>query len=116
MTRVNLELYKVLSLMSFYSFCRLYKKYHDEVYPAKLVFVSFLRQQHATGQMVRQLEGEGFKPLVFKLDGSRPDLTKLDKLFGLLSSGTSTFTDEVDDMEAKIKMDGLVRTYKSLKL
>ena len=66
--------------------------------------------------MVRQLEAEGFKPLVFKLDGSRPDLTKLDKLFGLLSSDSSSFADEVGDMEAKIKMDGLVNTYKLLKL
>ena len=66
--------------------------------------------------MVRELEGEGFKPLMFKLDGSRPDLTKLDKLFGLLSSDTSTFTDEVGEMEAKIRMDGLLNTYKSLKL
>ena len=107
--------YHVLNVF-FSSFCRLYKKYHDEVFPAKLVFVSFLRHQHATGHMVSQLETEGFKPLVFKLDGSRPDLTKLDKLFGLLSSDTSTFTDEVSEMEAKIRMDGLLKTYQSLKL
>ena len=75
-----------------------------------------MRTQHETGQMVSELETEGFKPLVFKLDGSRPDLTKLDKLFGLLSSGTSAFVDEVTEMESKIRLDGLEKTYRSLKL
>ncbi len=84
------------------SFLDLYKKYHDEVYPAKLVFVSFLPDQHAPGKMVTQLEQNGFKPLQFKFSVVKPDLTKLDKLFGLLSSRTGTFDEQLVHTEQEI--------------
>ncbi|KAJ8319834.1 hypothetical protein KUTeg_001421 [Tegillarca granosa] len=89
-----------------YSFADLYKLYHDEVYPAKLVFVSFLHS-HVEGFMVSQLRNLGFSPLQFKFSNHRPDLTKLDNLFGLLSTETSTFEEEVNKLEVQIKDKGL---------
>lgn len=50
----------------FHRFSELYDKYHKEVHPARLVFVSFLRAQHAAGQMVSSLNRLGYKPLQFK--------------------------------------------------
>ncbi|XP_071114112.1 uncharacterized protein [Haliotis cracherodii] len=97
------------------NFAELYKKYHDEVFPAKLVFVSFLRSQHAKGQMVTGLQELGFHPLQFQLEGSRPDLTKLDNLFGLLSSDSASFKDEITEMQESIKKLGLAEVFKGLK-
>ncbi|XP_067674466.1 uncharacterized protein [Haliotis asinina] len=97
------------------NFAELYKKYHDEVFPAKLVFVSFLRSQHAKGQMVTELQEAGFRPLQFKLEGSRPDLTKLDNLFGLLSSDSASFKDEITEMQEDIQKLGLVEVFKKIK-
>lgn len=37
-------------------FFDLFMKYRAEIYPAKLVFISFLRHQHAEGQMYRQFQ------------------------------------------------------------
>ncbi|XP_076447740.1 uncharacterized protein LOC143284693 [Babylonia areolata] len=98
-----------------FSFAELYKKYCDEVYPARLVFVSFLRHQHAIGQMVRELQGMGFSPLQFCLEGSRPDLSKLDNLFGLLSADSATFDEELAATERRIREEGLGLVYKALK-
>ncbi|KAL3857791.1 hypothetical protein ACJMK2_012426 [Sinanodonta woodiana] len=97
-----------------YNFCQLYKRYHEEVYPAKLVFVSFLRNQHSEGTMVTLLKNEGFKPLQFKFEGNRPDLTKLDKLFGLLSAEHTSFEDELKQMEAEIKLKGLTQKFEEI--
>lgn len=96
-------------------FSPLYKKYHDEIYPAQLVFVSFLRQQHDEGQMVRELKNLGFSPLQFRLEGSRPDLTKLDSLFGLLSSHSASFGEELSSTEKSIKEDGLASVFSRLR-
>jgi len=52
----------------------------QEVYPAKLVFVSFLDNPQNKGRMVKALENLGFDVLQFRLDGTRPDLTKMDTL------------------------------------
>ncbi|ESO89374.1 hypothetical protein LOTGIDRAFT_229223 [Lottia gigantea] len=97
------------------NFCELYTKYYKEVYPAKLVFVSFLRGQHAKGQMVTQLQTAGFDPLQFKLDGTRPDLTKLDNLFGLLSSDSQTFSDDLTTFEQKIQAEGVQKVFEFIK-
>lgn len=93
--------------LSRFSFLDLYKKYHAEVYPAHLVFVSFLPDQHAPGRMVTELRQAGFSPIQFKFNAHKPDLTKLDKLFGLLSSKTGTFEDQLTDIESRIRNDGL---------
>ncbi len=37
-------------------FFNLFMKYRAEIYPAKLVFISFLRHQHAEGQMYREFQ------------------------------------------------------------
>ena len=47
-------------------FDELFDKYYKEVHPARLVFVSFLRSQHAEGQMVSDLVKRGYQPLQFK--------------------------------------------------
>jgi hypothetical protein len=76
-------------------FPSMYLKYYQEVYPAKLVFVSFLDNPGRKGRMVTALENMGFDILQFKLDGARPDLTKLDTLLGLLSSEGQFFVQQV---------------------
>nr|KAG5704322.1 hypothetical protein BaRGS_012631 [Batillaria attramentaria] len=96
-------------------FAPLYKMYCDEVYPARLVFVSFLRSQHASGQMVNELKGLGYNPLQFRLEGTRPDLSKLDNLFGLLSAASATFDEELEETEKKIKTDGVAKVFDALK-
>lgn len=58
----------------------LFQKYYEEVFPAKLIFVSFLENPNNKGRMVKALENMGFDMLQFRLDGNRPDLTKLDTL------------------------------------
>ena len=99
--------FKLLKLVFTFSFLDLYKKYHNEVYPAYLVFVSFLADQHAPGKMVSELRQAGFSPMQFKFNASKPDLTKLDKLFGLLSSKTGTFEDQLTELESNINSQGL---------
>jgi hypothetical protein len=37
-------------------FFQLFMKYREEVYPAKLVFISFLAHQHDQGQMYKQFQ------------------------------------------------------------
>ncbi len=63
-------------------FPTLFQKYYNEIFPAKIVFVSFLENPSEKGRMVKALENMGITPLQFKLDGKRPDLTKLDSLLG----------------------------------
>jgi len=72
-------------------FAQLFYKYYTEVFPAKLVFVSFLEDPSKKGRMVQSLENMGLVPLQFRLDSIRPDLTKVDSLLGVLSSECSFF-------------------------
>lgn len=65
--------------------------------------MSFLPDQHALGPMVESLKQAGFKPLQFKLDQTKPDLTKLDKLFGLMSSRCGTFEEQLLKAEQSLK-------------
>jgi hypothetical protein len=65
------------------------------VYPATLVFVSFLRSQHAEGQMVKELDEMGVKYMQFKFSQDMPDLTKLDTMLGLLSAESASFEEQV---------------------
>lgn len=88
-------------------FAELYDKYYKEVYPANLVFVSFLHNQHAKGQMVMALQAKGYDPLQFKLDNQRPDMTKLDNLFGLLSAKSCTFEEELKRKEEAMTSDDI---------
>ncbi|OWF49165.1 uncharacterized protein LOC110452170 [Mizuhopecten yessoensis] len=97
-------------------FAELYQKYYDEVYPMRLVFVSFLRDQHAEGQMVRELKSKGHNPLQVKFHQTQPDLTKLDKMFGTLSSESLTFEEEVTAMESSIRDQGLANVFQKVDL
>mmetsp|Transcript_19008 Transcript_19008/g.56986 ORF Transcript_19008/g.56986 Transcript_19008/m.56986 type:complete len:741 (+) Transcript_19008:233-2455(+) len=73
-------------------FAQTFYRYYSEVYPAKLVFVSFLEDMSKKGRMVQALESFGIVPLQFRLDAVRPDLTKVDSLLGILASETEHFS------------------------
>jgi len=90
-----------------YFFPELFVKYYNEVYPSKIVFVSFLENPSEKGRMVTALESLGIVPLQFKLDGKRPDLTKLDSLLGLLASENSLFPKHAEDIAKICKEKGL---------
>ena len=95
-----------------FRFTELYKKYTEEIHKAELVFVSFLRGQHDEGQMVKDLKkkeavkGEDLKQ--FKFDAARPDLTKLDHMFAVLSTSGDWYEVEVRETKARIEADGLL--------
>ena len=72
-------------------FAQLFYKYCMEVFPARLVFISFLEDLKVKGRMVQALESFGIVPLQFKLDSKRPDLTKMDSVLGILSSESNVF-------------------------
>jgi len=91
-------------------FPSLFYKYYTEVYPAKIVFVSFLENPSEKGRMVSSLENMGIIPLQFKLDGKRPDLTKLDSLLGLLASESSLFPKQVHETAEILKKQGIEKT------
>lgn len=80
-------------------FAQLFYRYRREVEPtAQLVFVSFLPNQNVKGRMVRALEQLGIAPLFeMRLDGTRPDLTKLDSMLVALSSRTDQFRASVEE-------------------
>jgi len=90
-----------------YFFPTLFEKYYKEVYPAKIVFVSFLENPKEKGRMVKALESLNIIPLQFRLDATRPDLTKLDTLLGLLSSESSFFEDRAKDVATALQSNGL---------
>jgi len=97
-------------------FPSLFQKYYNEVYPAKIVFVSFLENPNEKGRMVTALENMGIVPLQFKLDGRRPDLTKLDSLLGLLASESSFFAKRAATIAAVIKEQGVQAAIEQLTL
>ena len=99
-----------------FKFHDLYKKYCEDVYNARMVFVSFLRNQHSEGQMVREFNQKGTPVMQFKFDQSRPDLTKLDTLFGLLSAESSDFEGEVSKLQERLKVDGMNKVFEDLKI
>eukprot|EP01059_Diplonema_ambulator_P033719 TRINITY_DN7191_c0_g1_i1.p1 TRINITY_DN7191_c0_g1~~TRINITY_DN7191_c0_g1_i1.p1 ORF type:complete len:903 (+),score=374.26 TRINITY_DN7191_c0_g1_i1:53-2710(+) len=80
------------------SFTQLMKKYMEDVNKdVKVVLVSFLpskpdpedlrpAEQQLNGQMYLDLVEAGITPLQVRIDGNRPDLTKVDFLLGRLSS------------------------------
>jgi len=87
-----------------YRFAPLFKKYKEEVCPeSKLVFVSFLSDPTSKGQMVEELARFDIKPLQFKLDSKRPDLTKVDTLLSLLSSESSLFKKQTTELAVALE-------------
>lgn len=77
-------------------FPELFARYYKEVYPAEVVFVSFLENINRKGRMVTALESMGFSPIQFRLDGRRPDLSKLDSLLGVISLRSNTMYSEIE--------------------
>lgn len=77
-------------------FPELFARYHAEVYPAEVVFVSFLENVNRKGRMVTALESMGFSPILFRLDGRRPDLSKLDSLLGVISLRSNFMYEEIE--------------------
>nr|XP_006823148.1 PREDICTED: uncharacterized protein LOC100371489 [Saccoglossus kowalevskii] len=96
-----------------YRFAPLFKKYQEEVYPAKLVFVSFLSSQHSQGSMITALKNLGISALQFKLDSNRPDLSKLDNLLGIFSTQDMvSFDEQVSIMKEKVKVQGILCAFR----
>jgi hypothetical protein len=77
-------------------FPELFARYYRDVYPAEVVFVSFLENVNRKGRMVSALESMGFSPIQFRLDGRRPDLSKLDSLLGVISLRSQTWYSEIE--------------------
>eukprot|EP00658_Telonema_sp_P-2_P026774 TRINITY_DN20839_c0_g1_i4.p1 TRINITY_DN20839_c0_g1~~TRINITY_DN20839_c0_g1_i4.p1 ORF type:complete len:288 (+),score=87.34 TRINITY_DN20839_c0_g1_i4:165-1028(+) len=80
-------------------FAELFARYKQQVSPTcKLVLVSFLQNMAAETQLVRTLREAGVCDSVvsqFKFSQTRPDLTKIDAMLGLLSCDTNEFSDEL---------------------
>eukprot|EP00011_Vannellida_sp_DIVA3-517-6-12_P010539 CAMPEP_0114626576 /NCGR_PEP_ID=MMETSP0168-20121206/11853_1 /TAXON_ID=95228 ORGANISM="Vannella sp., Strain DIVA3 517/6/12" /NCGR_SAMPLE_ID=MMETSP0168 /ASSEMBLY_ACC=CAM_ASM_000044 /LENGTH=650 /DNA_ID=CAMNT_0001837885 /DNA_START=31 /DNA_END=1979 /DNA_ORIENTATION=- len=69
-----------------YMLADLFKKYREEVHPdSVMIFISFLNNHMSTGQLVRRFEKLDLPVINFKLDGRRPDLTKLQKIISTIS-------------------------------
>jgi hypothetical protein len=96
----------------------LFMEYRKVVYPASLIFVSFLHSQHNEGQMYREFVKDKVEDVLqFKFDRSRPDLTKLDSILGSICSKSSqTFSGLVEKLESEIKTKGLTETFDGLKV
>ncbi|KAH3760854.1 Serine/arginine repetitive matrix protein 2 [Pelomyxa schiedti] len=89
-------------------FPNLFLKYQREVCPeCTPVFVSFLEDPMKKGRMITALENMGLAPLQFRLDGNRPDLTKLDGILGSLACESSHFFVLLSQLCDIITSDGL---------
>lgn len=78
-------------------FANTFKKYREEVYPAKLVFVSFLKN-NKDGFMVSDLKrlipGIEKDIIRFVMNNKNPDLRKLDELLNTLSINANLYNDK----------------------
>lgn len=99
-------------------FLELFMEYRKNVYPATLIFVSFLHSQHSQGQMYSQFVKEKVPDVLqFKFDRSRPDLTKLDSILGQLCSKSSeSFNGRVEKLESELKTIGLAAAFEKIKM
>lgn len=99
-------------------FFELFMEYRKTVYPASLIFVSFLSSQHSEGQMYREFVREKIPDcLQFKFDRSRPDLTKLDSILAsICSKNSQSFSGFVEKIESDLKSNSLSDTLQNLKL
>merc|ERR1711907_43802 len=94
-------------------FAELFKRYRDEVAPeCELVLVSFLEDAVSETQLMKELKAIGITSDVvsqFKFSQTRPDLTKIDAMLGLLSCDTVDFAEEVTLMASQIASAGIAR-------
>ena len=65
--------------------------------------------------MVSEFQAEGIDIMQFVFHRSQPDLTKLDKLFGLLSAETQSFEEQIQLTQEKIGREGVGNVFKALK-
>ncbi|ARF09941.1 hypothetical protein Indivirus_6_7 [Indivirus ILV1] len=83
----------------------IFKKYREEVYPAKLVFISFL-DNNKDGQMVQDLKKTipGIEKDItqFIMSSRNPDLRKLDELLNTLSLDTDFYNLKLQRIIAKL--------------
>ncbi|XP_057317776.1 uncharacterized protein LOC130662852 [Hydractinia symbiolongicarpus] len=98
-------------------FAHLFKKYYEEVYPARLVFVSFLEQSES-GEMITMLKEHApdISPMQFRFNINCPDLTKLDNVFGLLSSKSEGFSKQVSNAENLFRQKDITKAVERLKI
>lgn len=98
-------------------FYDLFMEYRKYVYPATLIFISFLNSQHSKGQMYSQFLANGVPNIEqFKFNRSRPDLTKLDTILGKICSKSSeSFGEYIEKREAEIRLDGLLNSFQKEK-
>jgi len=96
----------------------LYERYVREVAPdCTAVFISFLGGAAEKGRMVRALESMGIDRIIqFRLEGSRPDLTKLDTILGLLAAECKQFPQQVQALMDAFKLGGLSGILERLKV
>jgi hypothetical protein len=97
-----------------YNFCDLFQLYRNEVFPAELVFFSFLRSQTCKGDMVPLLRDKEIPVRQFILSATRPDLTKLDNILGQLSAQTTDFEVRLKEIQAKMENDGMEKTFEEI--
>lgn len=62
--------------------------------------------------MIRALNGVGFQPTQYKLEGHRPDLTKMDTFLGTMSTSSDSFELRLKDIMERIEHNGLKETFK----
>ena len=95
----------------------LYARYVREVAPeCTAVFVSFLGGGSEKGRMVAALEALGIKNIIqFRLEGSRPDLTRLDSILGLLAAESKQFPQQVRVLTDAFDKGGLAAVVERLK-
>jgi len=95
----------------------LYQRYVREVAPdCTAVFISFLGGGAEKGRMVRALEHLGITRIIqFRLEGSRPDLTKLDTILGLLAAECKQFPEQVKALVDAFNASGLKGVVERLK-
>jgi hypothetical protein len=91
------------------NFAPLLERYREEVYPAKVTFISFLRNPQTPGYMTPQLETLGIPTLRFVMNGQRPDLTKIDALLGLLASESAFFQEQASLLAKDIEQKGVAQ-------
>ncbi|RNA31791.1 Ubox domain containing, partial [Brachionus plicatilis] len=99
-------------------FFELFMEYRKNVYPASLIFVSFLNQQHSEGQMYRSFLKENVPDVMqFKFSRARPDLTKLDSILGSICSKSSkSFAGDLENIESNLRLNGLTKFLKEINL
>jgi hypothetical protein len=88
-----------------YSFASLFNEYRKTVYPAKLIFVSFVKDKsYMIDALIKENPDIEKDILQFKLFANKPDLTKLDTILGSIAIQSQKFEERVIQLAEKLKM------------